>query len=145
MIGTAANALTASSFSGSGQPLPEGWTYLNEGAFRRAYLGPDSVVYKVENPWEKREQCNWIEAERWAQVGTSINHLGFRLAECWLYPEADDVLAMEYIPHALLGKAHEKSDACRKWARAVDLLDICSNNYLIHALTGDLVIVDYAT
>src|SRR5665647_3727548 len=44
---TVANAQIAESFNRYGE-LPEGWSFLGAGSYRVAYLGPDNVVYKVE-------------------------------------------------------------------------------------------------
>ena len=63
------------------KPLPEGWQELGEGAFRKAFLGPDGVCYKrthvsgeVHN---KREWKNYQELRKSMPKGVRLPRMRY--------------------------------------------------------------------
>jgi len=144
-IGTAANAIIASNLRGNIN-LPEGWTYIGQGAYRRAYMGPDGFVYKVQfdsddlnDPFD----CNRRESMIYAEHGGKTE--GFRLAECTFYDCG--VIAMEHVDGP---PAHRDplfvavQRALYRWTNSVELWDCYGNNVRSISM-GEVVIVDYAT
>lgn len=52
-------------------PTPEGWRYLNKGAYRSAWLSPTGVVYKVEHKYDSyNSQSNYGEYQNVLRILT---------------------------------------------------------------------------
>lgn len=119
--------------------MPEGWKFLGEGCYRRAFLSPDGVVYKVEYA---ARGSNANEAEVFARFGHEVD--GFRLAACTLF--YDDVLAMEYVTHEWDCDYVESYNKAVAWTKTIldywDVVGKTAENF--HAVNGVVVLTDYA-
>lgn len=100
----------AKTFGGQQENLPDGWTFIGEGCYRYVYLGPDSVVYKVQQC--AKDYCNESEFNNY----TSKAHLIYsesqgkcRLAHSQYYADSG-VIAMEYVPKARAAYWHGPND-----------------------------------
>lgn len=80
--------------------LPFGWKLLGEGCFRKAYLSPSGVVYKLQRRYPNRFQTNVDEYNAIVRILIDSRPVsGVRLAKSTLYMLSDGmpVMAMEYI------------------------------------------------
>lgn len=95
---------------------PEGWTYLNHGVSRAAYLGPDGVVYKVQHYYGGDEnyylgQSNSGEADTLRKHFLTKLPRGCRLPR-FTYYELDGrgVMVMEYFKKLLNQVPHSSPE-----------------------------------
>lgn len=115
---------------------PEGWTYLNHGVSRAAYLGPDGVVYKVQH-YYGRDASYYLGQSNSGEAETLRKHFLTKLPKgCRLprftYYELDGrgVMVMEYFrklfnqvitSHKEYGKYASPLDDLRRTLRLEDL------------------------
>lgn len=84
-------------------PLPDGWRYLGNGAYRCAFLSPSGVVYKIElrsNNGYAWGQSNRGEYERILELryDDRVKAANVYIPKAWLYTiRKTDVIAMEFI------------------------------------------------
>jgi hypothetical protein len=99
MLGTLENAHVAATLDPFGDK-PEGWEFIGSGSFRRAYRGPDGLVYKVDsdpgNVQRSEEYGNrseWNAFVEWIERGATSEHA--ELPECWLWDNG--VMCVEHV------------------------------------------------
>lgn len=164
MIGSAENARRIATLSG--EVLPPGWRLLATGSTRTVYLGPDGVVYKVENGSMDSEDANRTEFETFETMRSTSLPPGWRLAPSNLYVVDDKpILAMEHIqgthevsPH---GALHEYDDdpectldcemrgqCYHVWVAdigaPIGLHDLARDAYIVKRQSDERIIIDYA-
>lgn len=99
MIGTQDNAEVAVLLCDTtyGDKMPNGWEILGSGIDRTAYLGPDTVVYKITHRLTRYE-ANEREFDACRILGSSPAPEGFGVPKASLFTVDDTkVIAMEFL------------------------------------------------
>lgn len=157
MIGSAANATlikkwhdkVSDNWMMDFSSPPEGWTYVGCGAYRRVYLGPDGVVYKLEKH-QGDEQSNEGEIKAIERI-LKENSMpeGSRLPKACYFTDSR-VLAMEKLGKTLseLSSALSGEDYSRYMRIKSNIVSQCkvfdlhTANVMIDDKTKELVPVD---
>lgn len=132
--------------------MPEGWRELGDGCFRRAFLSPDGVVYKVQKDYANRYgQTNEGEYKNLLH-GLACEAPEHTRMPRFTYYELDGrgVMAMERIHgetlEGLTETGDEPEDGFHRLCELEDaygIMDGHCGNVVVEEKTGDLVLIDW--
>lgn len=142
MLGSLENARYIKRFVYTGQRLRKGWEYLDSGAYRHVYRGPDGFVYKVvydRTDDHDHRSMNEFEWDEYTLMASYLNGI-IRLPETHYYRECD-VIVMEYVEDAgTLTEKHWKAidNVAKNWGK----IDWEGENLRIR--DGFIYVIDFA-
>lgn len=136
---------------GQREDCPEGWRLLGGGLFRKAFLSPDGVVYKVQHNYKYSGQTNEGEWETFKRMRLECRMpKGVRLPRMYYHAlDGRGVIAMEKMGRLLREFSVYSEEGSSLWTRRAELCEITGmwdlhgENLALDETTSELVIIDW--
>lgn len=110
--------------------LPADWECVGAGCFRSVYLHkPTGVVYKVESDWSDEGYDNVTEWENARTLSEYVWNYCY-IPKVEIFPEAGNVLAMEYVKGTQPGKTAESEKGRRELYKQAGFADMHAANWI---------------